>query len=227
MLYAGVCSARTKHPALHPWDIPTHRVWNPRRSPEELSDIERQGGEEIVLTDNYILEGIKEDATILIFLPPPDMERTTTREPSSDQARHLETPPSSHQIFVQVPDTWSETGRKPAYIQTMPIPASLETLKNGLSQLLSIPTQAFRIQYGGKTHNDYCPLETQGITNGTTVWMTIGGLFGGADTTMADTPPLTSSAATPIRRLTQTHYKETQASICQGPILGTYSDRGL
>jgi len=146
MLYAGVCSARTKHPALHPWDIPTHRVWNPRRSPEELSDIERQGGEEIVLTDNYILEGIKEDATILIFLPPPDMERTTTREPSSDQARHLETPPSSHQIFVQVPDTWSETGRKPAYIQTMPIPACLETIKKGLSQLLSIPTQNFLIQ---------------------------------------------------------------------------------
>jgi len=63
--------------------------------------------------------------------------------------------------------------------------------------------------------------------NGTTVWMTIGGLFGGADTTTADTPPLTSSAATPIRRPTQTHYKETQASICRGPILGTYSDQGL
>jgi len=48
---------------------------------------------------------------------------------------------------------------------------------------------------------------------GTTVWMMIGGLFGGADTEMGDTPPLASSAATPTHRQTQTHSQETQASI--------------
>ena len=47
----------------------------------------------------------------------------------------------------------------------------------------------------------------------TTVWMMIGGLFGGADMDMGDSPRLASSAATPIHRPTQTHSKETQASI--------------
>jgi len=70
-------------------------------------------------------------------------------------------------------------------------------LKEGLSQLLSIPTHAFRIQYGGKTLTNYSPLGAQGIIKCTTVWMMTGGLFGGADTDMADTPPLTSSAGHP------------------------------
>ena len=43
--------------------------------------------------------------------------------------------------------------------------------------------------------------------------MTIAGLLGGADTAMVDTPPLTSSAATPTHRPTRTHSQETQASI--------------
>jgi len=102
---------------------------NQRRTPEQPFDREGRGGGATVLTDSYKLEGIQEDATIFVFLPPPNMESTTAREPSADQANHLEPPPSSHQIFVQVPDTCSEIGRKPAYIQTMPIPTSLETLR--------------------------------------------------------------------------------------------------
>jgi len=124
-------------------------------------------------------------------------------------------------MYVRVPDTWSEKGRKPAYIQTMPTLTSLDTLKEGLGQLLSIPTHAFRIQYGGKTLTNYSSLGAQGVTKGTTVWMMVGGLLGadtemgdiGTDTEMGDTPPLASSAATPTHRPTQTHSQETQASI--------------
>jgi len=43
--------------------------------------------------------------------------------------------------------------------------------------------------------------------------MIIGGLFGGADKDMGDSPRLASSAATPIHRPTQTHSQETQDSI--------------
>jgi len=56
-------------------------------------------------------------------------------------------------------------------------------------------------------------LEAQGVTKGTTVWLTIGGLRGGADTDMADSLQLASSAATPIHRPSPTHSHETQASI--------------
>jgi len=57
------------------------------------------------------------------------------------------------------------------------------------------------------------PLEAQGVTKDTTVWLTIGGLFGGADTDMVDSPQLASSAATPIHRPPPTHSHDTQASI--------------
>jgi len=56
-----------------------------------------------------------------------------------------EIPPSSHQIFVRIPDTWTETGRKPTFTQTMPVPTSRDSLKDGLSLLLSIPTHFLRI----------------------------------------------------------------------------------
>jgi len=105
-------------------------------------------------------------------------------------------------MFVRVPDIWSEKGRKPAYIQTIPTPTSFDTLKEGLSQLLSIPTRAFRIQYGGKTLTNYSSLGAQEVTKGTTVWMMVRGLFGGADTEMGDISPLASSAATPTHRPT-------------------------
>jgi len=129
---------------------PRHLVWNQRRAPEQILDMEGRGGGETVLTDIYKLEGIKEDATIFVFLPPPDMERTTTREPSADQANHLETPPSSHQIFVQIPDTWSVTRRKPAYILTMPTPTSLETLKGWTEPTPVHPHSCFSYLIWGK-----------------------------------------------------------------------------
>jgi len=95
----------------------------------------------------------------------------------------------------------------------MSTPTSLDSLKERLSHLLSIPTQSFRIQYGGRTLTDQVTLEAQGVTKGKTVWMMIRGLFGGADMDMGDSPRLASSAATPIHRPTQTHSQETQASI--------------
>jgi len=108
---------------------------------------------------------------------------------------------------------WNEKGRKPTYTQTMSTPTSLDSLKESLSHLLSIPTHSFRIQYGGKTITNQVALEVQGVTKGTTVWMMIGGLFGGADMDMDDSPRLASSEATPIHRPTQPHSQETQASI--------------
>jgi len=144
---------------------------------------------------------------------PPSQPSEPTQRRWAKTLNNLETPPSGHQMFVRVPDTWSEKGRKPAYIQTMPTPTSLDTLKEGLGKFLSIHTHAFRIQYGGKTLTYYSSLGAQGVTKGTTVWMMVGGLFGGADTEMGDIPPLASSAATPTHRPTQTHSQETQSSI--------------
>ena len=43
--------------------------------------------------------------------------------------------------------------------------------------------------------------------------MILGGLFGGADTSLGDSPNLTSSTATPIHPRSQTHSAETQTSI--------------
>jgi len=108
---------------------------------------------------------------------------------------------------------WTEKGRKPTFTQTMPVPTSLDSLKEGLSLLLSIPTHSFRILYGGKILYHQVALEAQGFTKGTTVWLMIGGLFGGADMDMVDSPLLASSAATPIHRPSPTHSQETQASI--------------
>lgn len=80
-------------------------------------------------------------------------------------ANLLGNPPfSGHQVFVLIPDTWLSAGvKRPAYTQTMPIPTSLGTLIDGLAQLLSIPTQAFRIQYGGKILNHHRSLAAQGV----------------------------------------------------------------
>jgi len=119
----------------------------------------------------------------------------------------------SHQILVRIPDTYTEKGRRPAYTQTMHIKTSLDSLKEELSLLLAIPTHSFRIHYGGRTLTNQSTLEQQGVLRDTTVWMIIGGLFGGADTSMGDSPDLMSSAATPTHPRTQTHSAETQVSI--------------
>jgi len=81
----------------------------------------------------------------------------------------------------ELPDMWTEKGRKPTFTQTMPVPTSLDSLKEGLSLLLSITKQICRILYGGKILDHQATLEAQGVTKGTTVWLTIGGLLGGAD----------------------------------------------
>jgi len=142
---------------------------------------------------------------------------TRQREPHQDSQEHdllqEETPPPWHQIFVRISDTWTDKERKPAFTQTMPAPTSLDTLKDGLSALLSIPTHHFNILYGGKILHSRAPLETQGVTKDTTVWLTIGGLLGGADTDMLDSPQLASSAPTHIHRPPPTNSHETQASI--------------
>ena len=144
---------------------------------------------------------------------------TLTRqgEPYQESQEHdppqEETPSPSHQIFVRSPDTWTDKVRKPAFTQTIPVPTSLEVLKDGLSALLSIPTHHFNILYGGKILHPRVPLAQQGVTKDTTVWLTIEGLLGGADTDMLDSPQLASSAPTPIHRPPPTHSYETQASI--------------
>jgi len=61
-----------------------------------------------------------------------------------------QTPLSLHQIFVRIPDTWTEKGRKPTFTQTMHVPTSLDSLKEGLSLLLSIPTTLSVCYTGGK-----------------------------------------------------------------------------
>ena len=95
----------------------------------------------------------------------------------------------------------------------MPTTTSLHSLKEGLNLLLSIPTHSFRIQFGGKTLTNQATLETQGVIKDTTVWMIIGGLIGGADTNMGDSPSMASSAATPTHRPPHIHSLETQESI--------------
>jgi len=86
---------------------------------------------------------------------PPSQCSEPTQKIWAKTLNHPETPLSGHQMFMRIPDTWNEKGRKLAYIQTMPIPTSLNTLKEGLGQLLSIPTHAFRIQYIRKIHSLY------------------------------------------------------------------------
>ena len=90
---------------------------------------------------------------------------------------------------------------------------SLDSLKAELSLLLDIPTHSFRIHYGGKTLTNQLILEQQGVLRDTTVWMLLGGLFGGADDNMDDDPELMSSTASPTQLRTQVHSAETQISI--------------
>jgi len=137
-------------------------------------------------------------------------------KPNQESQEHglpQEENPQSHQLFVRIPDTWTNKSRKPAFTQTIPVPTSLEILKNGLSALLSIPTHHFNILYGGKILHSRAPLAQQGVTKGTTVWLKIGSLLGGADADMFDSPLLAGSAPTPIHRPSPIHSYDTQASI--------------
>ena len=126
---------------------------------------------------------------------------------------HLDSNKQHFFSFVRIPDTYTENGRRPAYTQTIHTRPSLDSLKAELSFLLAIPTHSFRIHHRGKTLTNQSTLEQQGVLRDMTVWMILGGLFGGADISMGDSPDLTSSTATPIQPRTQTHSAETQTSI--------------
>jgi len=79
-------------------------------------------------------------------------------------------PLTGHQICVRFPDTWASQGpKKPAYTQTMPSFASLDSLMANLAQLLSIPTPTFCILYGVKSLTHHRSLAQQGVTKGETV----------------------------------------------------------
>ena len=90
-----------------------HSNLNQRRTREQPLNWEARGSEETVLTDNHTLEEMGEDVIIVV----------------NPQANYLENLPSNNQIFVQIPDIWSKSGRKPAYIQTIPDPLTLGLLK--------------------------------------------------------------------------------------------------
>jgi len=64
-----------------------------------------------------------------------------------------------------------------------------------------------------KTRAHHRSLTAQGVTKGETVWMVIGGLFGGADTEKGDDSHLVGSPTTNPHRPAQTHSLETQCSI--------------
>jgi len=84
-----------------------------------------------------------------------------------------------------------------------------------LAQLLSIPTHAFWIVYGGKSLKHHRSLVQQGVTKGETVWMVLRGFFGGADMEVetGEDPHLLGSAAETPHRPVQTHSEETLCSI--------------
>jgi len=178
------------------------------QSDEDMSDTGQLPGNEDAM-------GIKLSNPLLTQQQPQDQTQSQSKQEGSlqksqeNELQQGEIPPSIRQIFVRIPDMWNEKGRKPTYTQTIPTPTSLDSLEEGFSLLLSIPTHSFRIQYGGKPLTNQVALEAQGVTKGTTVWMMVGGLFGGADMDMGDSPRLASSAATPIHPPTQTHSQET------------------
>ena len=179
-------------------EFPINLVWTQEQTPEHSLHLNAMTGIEMFLSCEDKLKWItREDSTILAFLPLPDTGKATSSQSSGEMSDRAQPPgqsyardsklsndllqegipPSIHQIFVRIPDIWTEKGRKPTYTQTMPTPTSLDSLKEGLSLLLSIPTHSFRIQYRGKTLTNQVTLEAQGVTKGTTVWMIIGGLF--------------------------------------------------
>jgi len=202
-------------------DFPSHAVRTQEQVPVDSQRIHTIPGVEISLSHEDKLDWITiEDSTIVAFLPNPDKEEETEETHMTEQEGATENPLSNtldqgdgHQIFVRIPDTYTEKGRRQAYTQTMHTRTSLDSLKAELSLLLAIPTHSFRIHHGGKTLTNQSTLEQQGVLRGMTVWMILGGLFGGADTSMGDSPDLMSPAATPIHPRSQTHSTETQISI--------------
>jgi len=212
---------------------PSHLAWTHDRRPSYDTQTNAGTKREILLSHDDRLERITlGTATIYAFLPPP-VPALAIPPPSEDeitevqQAGHAEWPnhqsqepdlpqeetPPTHQIFVQIPDTWTQKTRRPAFTQTIPVPTSLETLKARLSALLSIPIHHLNILYGGKLLHSRAPLAQQGVVKDITVCLKIGSLLGGADADMTDSPLLAGSAPTPIHRPAPTHSYDTQTSI--------------
>ena len=211
---------------------PSHLAWTHDRLTSFDAYFNTIRKREIFLShDDHLGHIISETATIYAFLPPPNLEAAmpplgdddTNEVPQADQAEGFhpgnqepglpqeETTPT-HQIFVQIPDTWTLESRRPAYTQTMPVPTTLENLKTGLSALLSIPSHLLNILYGGKLLHSRLSLAHQGVVRGVTVYLKIGSLLGGADTDMSDSPLLAGSTRTP-QLPPFTHSSDTQTSI--------------
>jgi len=177
-------------------DFPSHAVRTQEQAPADSPRVHTIFGAEISLSHDDKLEWITiEDSTIIAFLPNPEKEEETEETHMPEQEGATENTLSntldqgdSHQIFVRIPDTYTEKGRRPAYTQTVHTKTSLDSLKEELSLLLAIPTHSFRIHHGGRTLTNQSTLEQQGVLRDMTVWMIIGGLFGGADTRMGDSP---------------------------------------
>ena len=179
--------------------FPSSLVWAQEQTTEHSLHLNARTRRELSLSYEDKLECItQEDSNILVFLPLPVTDRTTSpqihvdmlaaaqlqehvdvcgsrvsnpllkQQQLHDQIRSLshqgeslrkrqgddliqgQTLPSLHQIFVRIPDTWTEKGRKPTFTQTMHVPTSLDSLKEGLSLLLSIPTTLSVCYTGGK-----------------------------------------------------------------------------
>jgi len=202
-------------------DFPSHAIRTQEQGLIDCPSTHTIFGVEISLSHEDKLDWITiKDSTIIAFLPNPDKDEETEETHMTEQDGVTETPllhtldqGLGHQIFVRIPDTYTNKGRRPAYTQTMYAGPSLDSLKAELSLLLDIPTHSFRIHYGGKTLTNQLILEQQGVLRDTTVWMLLGGLFGGADDNMDDDPELMSSTASPTQLRTHVHSAEMQISI--------------
>ena len=217
-----MCSVLAPHTLRYTLgDFPSHVIRTQEQGQIDSPNAHTIFGAEISLSYEDKLDWITiKDPTIIAFLPNLVKDKETGETHMIEQDGVTETPwlqnPDQgdvHQIFVRIPETYTHKGRKPAHTQTICTRPSLYSLKTKLSFLLHIPTHSFRIHHGGKTLTDQSTLEQQGILRDSTVWMLLGGLFGGADTVMQEDPELMSSSAIPSQPRTHVHSAETQTSI--------------
>ena len=164
-------------------EYPRHLAWAHDQQPSEDTLMNAGTKKEIFLSHDDLLECITLDtATIYAFLPLPPLalavlsphedditevqliaseERPNYDSQAPDPTQ--EDNPPTHQLFVQIPDTWTHKYRRPAFTQTIPVPTSLESLQAIISSLLSIPTHHLNFLYGGKFLHSRAPLSQQGV----------------------------------------------------------------
>ena len=185
--------------------------------------------EELVLSDTDKLDWIKkEHTTIFAFRPLPRTDRAKSREPEAAQLtkgkqtgedEKGETREEASHASLQRQQGSTQPQTQPQETTQMDRSKTANCLENpplsGHQVFVRIPdtTHAFRIQHGGKILTHHRSLLAQGVRKGETVWIVVGGLFGGADTEMGDDPHLARSPATTPHRPAQTHSLETQCSI--------------